>query len=204
MPHRDPETGQFVGSAESHGFFGDADDILRMNTSVEYGTDDANGSDIASRVLTYQKDYRIVGAVLRAQLVPNSPLNRGTNAFSDGDQGTTVGYQWTTTGNYVTPPAPADGGKIPDGVYHSESIRGATGQTVSDGTGAGGGYDGVATEHVHTMPAPELTNGDLTPDAGTTSALRLRLVDSPVVGDNTQAMRAASHLDVYVAERHED
>lgn len=196
MPHRDPETGQFVGGTDHAAGWTQADDVLFLST--RYQASETDSGEVGTDDLEFQRDYRIVGIEAFTELLPIQPTV--ATDWPNGEIDMVATFQLSSTASYRAPDAPGDGGTLSPGVYcHRQHA--ATGlYCVEDETnGTGGAIGGQGSRHYDVYPAEVLTDVDVTPDAGTTVTARINLDDAP----DKSNMAFAAHYDyrIWVARR---
>lgn len=203
MPHRDPETGQFVSGSDHAGAIANADAVLRHEHSVNVGDGAVNSTDFEppDRVdsydsLEFQKDYRILGlqAVMNAR-----PYNTdvGTNTPDSDLAEQVVRWQLATTSTYAETPAASAGAQQPVGVLYEHHTKAATDVVWDDGTYAGV-RPGYLEKNAEFIPAEKMINCDVTPDAGTAVNLHLDITGKV---ENAESTQHWAEFRWYVQER---
>lgn len=203
MPHRDPETGQFL--ADDHtGTFADADQILHLHRHLAFGDTSVTNIDYGEgntpatvETLEIQKDYRILGIEVKGEMRTQN-ADVAVNSPSQPIQ-MRASLQLGTTGSYNPPDGPGAGGAQGIGTYWHDEFAGSVAQVWDDDTN---GNAAVIPGHDYNVderwPAEKLVNVDVTPDAGTTINVHLDVAQG---GGTSEGMVLDYSVRIYVAER---
>lgn len=205
MPHRDPETGQFVSGGDHAGAYVDADEVLQANTRFTTGDtnltivnfDENNTPEDNHLSLTVQQDYRILAIEVFGRTVVRGQPNGTDNVGTFGRVVTDL--QIGTSGGFSGPADPGNGGALPAGLYWHRRMLASHGQNWEDETNGTGGSIPYDNEKVHDFfPAEKVVNADVTLDAGQSVNLHF---DVSRDGDSGAAVEYVIEMRLYVAER---
>lgn len=202
LPHRDPETGQFL-SDDHEGAYAEADDILYLRGDQEVDDTDSGTDTFPDMAqITFQRDYRILG--LEARYFGRWSAFGGGASVEDPPSEPieyTFRSQFATTADYAEPETHViDGGLEPSGVYDHHELTVVPPTVWDDDTNGGAASTaGLAAESRHFLPAEEMVNVDVTPNAGNTVSIHGMLVG----GSNQGAAKFLAEGRFLLAERAE-
>lgn len=206
MPHRDPDTGQFLGGDHA-GAVAAADDVLEMRAEVKVGDGSVTDTDFeppttvdGHKSLEIQKDYRILLLEVFLWSRPHNADVATDTPDADHSQ-QNVQWQLATTGTHAETPPPSEGGATPDGVLYQHHTVAAT-DIVWDVTGTDANRaavrPGYGERFTEVVPAEKITNASVTPDAGTAINLHLEVAGN---ADNADSSQHWMESRFYVQER---
>lgn len=208
MPHRDPETGQFVADSHSEAW-ASADDVLTMDVHSEVGDTSVTSTDLGIGAtknntvsLEMQKDYRLLGLEAFLFARPDNTEVAGTTTAEASLTEHNVYWQLATTSSFAEAAPPDQGGSMPVGVIYQNHTKAASDAVWEDETnGTGGVRPGYGTSIYEVVPAEKIVNADVTPDAGTGYNLHLKTSGQD---RNAQTTRHSGTFRFYVAEREDN
>lgn len=206
MPHRDPQTGQFV-SDDHAGAVADADKMLFLKTEPVIGDEnntpvaeyDSNNTPVTLDTITVQRDLRVLGLEY-AMWSATENMPSGTDP--DGSiPNISAQVQFGTTGSFQAPGAPENGAEVPAGLYYHEDLDWQSGQVWEDETNGTGGTI-QATNHVFPhrafVPAEQIVDADVTLDQGTSLSQHLEVTRAGA-SSTAEILNVATRI--YAAER---